>query len=198
LPDSTLFYGYGLVLRGVFQARQLMGYEGAHSVTLANENHETWIVETIRLINILVVVATLILLYAVTKRLASRQAATVAALLLTFSWMTIEHVWPIRPDLLTALIAVGIVWSCLEIIGQPTRRRYLIAATILGLGVATKYPMILLVFPLLLAHVQAWRRREIRWSDRRVWTDRHLWLAAAGSVLVVLAVPGGSHSGYPP
>lgn len=153
LPDSTLFYGYGVVFRVVFEVLQFFGVtQGVHPLDDYSAYHATWPLITVRVLNILWTLLTLLLVYLCSKKLFSVKAAAAAVVLAASSWMLLEHTIHVRPDLLSAALALAVLYVSINIMLQGRQRDFIIAGVLVGIAVATKYPLVLTALIVMTAH----------------------------------------------
>lgn len=183
LPDSTLFYGYGAVFRVVFETLDAFGRtSGAHPLDDYLTHHATWPLITVRIINIATTLATFFLLYLCARKLFSKSAAMMSVLLASTSWILLEHTIHARPDLLSGALALAVLYASLRIIEQPTMRNYLVAGVLVGLSIATKYPLALTALIVIAAH-----GAHCEWKARAILQSKQLWLAG-GVALITFSI----------
>lgn len=179
LPDSTLFYGYGVVFRVVFEVLDVLGLtNGAHPLDDYITYHATWPLMTVRVINIVMTVGIFILLYLCGRKLFSKSSGALAVVLAASSWILLEHTIHARPDLLSAALALGVLYTSLLIIEHSTTRNYVIAGVLVGLSIATKYPLALTGLMIIAAH-----GTRHAWNIRTMFASRHLWIAGGIALL---------------
>lgn len=124
--------------------------------------------------------ATVPLIYLLGRRLGGPAAGLLAALLLTLAPLHVVCSHYLKEDVPLAFWAVAAFLACLRVAERGRKRDYLVAGFVAGLGAGTKYPGLLLVGLIWLAH------REQRLVPR-VATEAapagHLRLAIAASGL---------------
>ncbi|MBI2427050.1 MAG: glycosyltransferase family 39 protein [Candidatus Kerfeldbacteria bacterium] len=181
LPDSTLFYSYGMVLRVVFEVMKLFGATDAPTVSEAYLHlNEPWIHETIRIVNIGWMIAGTLLLYTLTRRMFSRLVAAFAILFFSVSSLILLHTIEIRPDVPSIVFVLVTLHLALNLRERRRRKDDMWAGVALGLSVATKYPLALLAIPLVIAHIDAIRRES---HSIRALFSRNLWIMFGVSLL---------------
>jgi hypothetical protein len=128
--------------------------------------------------------ATIVLTYAIARRMSSKRAAAVAAMIVAISPPEIGLSLLVRMDVLMTVFLLAAFWFCLRILdtNSPESRApsdknawrpYLWAGLCLGLAVASKFPAAVFSLVIVLAHWMTWRTRK-----------PHLVLVAAGGALV--------------
>lgn len=181
LPDSTLFYSYGIVLRMVFEVLKLVGATDAPTVSEAYLHlNEPWVHETIRIVNIGWVIAGTLLLYALARRVFSPLAGALAILFFSMSSLTLLHTIEIRPDVPSIVFVLATLHLGLNLRERRRRKDYVLAGVALGLSVATKYPLVLLAIPLLIAHIDLVRQKS---HSIRALFSRNLWILFGISIV---------------
>lgn len=124
-------------------------------------------------------VATVAALYGLVRRSAGTAAAGLAALLLCVNVLHISRSQMVEVDVPLTFFVVAALASCLALLDNPTRRRYIVTGVLVGLAASAKYTGALLVIPVLASHLLA------RGASRPRWT---LALTAVGAAVVAFAV----------
>jgi hypothetical protein len=99
-------------------------------------------------------------------RYVGRRAALFAAALLLFSPWAIANAHLITVDAPAALFATLAILASLGVLARGAWRDYLLAGLLLGLASATKYQAVLVVLPLVVAHLLHWRRAALHQLGR--------------------------------
>jgi len=96
--------------------------------------------------------------------------------------IAVTHAQMVRTDSATVFFGMLALWMCLRAYEQPTKGNQVMAGVSIGLAIATKYYMGVLVVVLLMVDVMLLRRRAGReHGSRPLWTDM-----AAGAVAVLV------------
>ncbi|MBM4431688.1 MAG: phospholipid carrier-dependent glycosyltransferase [Chloroflexi bacterium] len=106
-------------------------------------------------------VLTVLVVYWVARRLYSRRAAWLAALLVSVSPTHVRNSHFIAPDVTMVLIAMCSFAFAYEVWLNGRRRDYVLAGLLAGLAASTKYNAYPILIPVALAHV--WRRHGKSW-----------------------------------
>ena len=106
-----------------------------------------------RILSLLFAVATVFLTYRIARRIFSRGTGLAAAAFIAVSPLHVSYSRIIRTDILVGLLALVVFWFCLDILQSRRSRSYFLAGLFTGVGVATKYPMIIVSVTLLAAHL---------------------------------------------
>ena len=98
--------------------------------------------------------------YMTARRFFGRIAAMAAGLILTLSWLSFATAHQNRLDLALALFVLLAHYFFLRILEEPVALHYLLAGMFCGLSLGTKYTVVSIFVPLLLAHGFAldWKR----------------------------------------
>ncbi len=188
-PASTLIYS----LAGVYRLWSVVAYHGPlvgrdprlMSRFLADSG-EFYLLG--RLLNVAFALAALPLLWAVGRRAFDDAAGLVAAWFVILSPLAVEHAQMVRSDTSAAFFGLLALWLCLRCHEQPSARRHVVAGLAIGLAVASRYFMVLLVAPFAFLSAAAWWGSEHRRSG---WALGALALGmAAIPIGFLLAVPG--------
>lgn len=172
LPDATLFYSNALALRVVFEALKITNQTSAPNVTAAYEDfHEPWIHETARVVNLIWVVTGFILFTFFTRRFFGKKTALIALAFLSVSSIMLEYFIEIRPDVPSIALIFATLLTSANIAEKGRRKDYVLTGVMLGLSVATKYPLILLFIPIVLAHAKATQKNR-----RAFFVSRSFWM----------------------
>jgi 4-amino-4-deoxy-L-arabinose transferase-like glycosyltransferase len=110
-----------------------------------------------RVITTLFSVATVWLLYRVCRKTASVFASLSAAFFLAISTFHIEKSQVVEVDVPLAFLCTLSLLLILRISEKPSRLNYLLAGSAIGVAVSAKYPALLLLIPLIAAHLSAAR-----------------------------------------
>lgn len=183
LPDSTLFYGYGVVFRLVFEVLQFFGVtHGVHPFDEYAAYQATWPLITVRVLNICWTLLTLLFVYLCSKKLFGEKAAAAAIVLSASSWILLEHTIHARPDLLSAALVLTVLYVSINIKQRGRQRDFIIAGLLVGISVATKYPLVLTALMVIAAHgihsVSSGKR-----GIQRLLFAKPLWLAGGIALL---------------
>lgn len=126
-------------------------------------------------------ILTVVLTYAVARRLTDRWTALLAMTIVALAPLSVEFSRIIRPDSQLAVIVLGCLWFSMAYAEQGRMRDLLLAGAILGVGVATKYPALSLT-PIVCLAWLLWAG----WSFS-AWIRHAPRLIAAGVASVVAA-----------
>jgi 4-amino-4-deoxy-L-arabinose transferase-like glycosyltransferase len=122
-------------------------------------------------------VASVAVVYSAVRRSFGPVAATVSAVVLAFTPITVAINRDNNPDPVLVLLTVSAAWFCLEAVRRGTLRHLVISALLVGFAFNTKMLQAYMVIPaLFLAYV---------WAARGSWPIRVRNLLVAGVVLVV-------------
>lgn len=128
-----------------------------------------------RMVSVLFALATVAGVWLMARRLGSAAVAAAAALLLALNVFHVGRSQMVEVDVpLTAFVILAL-WLLVRIASRPSMRDYVLAGIAIGLATSTKYTGVLLVIPLVVAHL-LWRRRP--------WRSLALALGAAAIVFV--------------
>ena len=110
-----------------------------------------------------------VLTYAVARRVTGRWTALIAMVIVAVAPLTVEYSRIIRPDSQLAVIILACLWFAMSYSDSGRTRDLLLAGAMLGLGMATKYPALMLAPIIGLAwllrtgwSVSAWLRNSPR------------------------------------
>ncbi len=106
-----------------------------------------------RMLSLIFAAATVFLTYAIARRIFSRSTALAAAAFIAVSPLHVTYSRIIRTDILVGLLALVVFWFCLDILESRRSRSYFLAGLFTGIGVATKYPMVIVSVTVLAAHL---------------------------------------------
>ena len=126
-------------------------------------------------------ILTVVLTYAVARRLSGRWTALLAMAIVAVAPLTIEYSRIIRPDSQLSVIVLACLWFSMAYAEQGRLRDLLLAGAVLGIGVATKYPALTLT-PIICLAWLLWAG----WSFS-AWIRYAPRLIAAGAVSVAAA-----------
>jgi 4-amino-4-deoxy-L-arabinose transferase-like glycosyltransferase len=135
-----------------------------------------------RLLSIAYAVLSLPLVYAIGRRVFDRRVACVAVWLAALHPVAVMHAQMVRTDSAGTFFTLLGLWLCLRLRERPTLRNHLAAGAAIGLGIATRYFMVLLA--LVLAVVDAALLKRSRGTPAFARTLRE---AVAGFAAVPLA-----------
>ncbi|SEK22352.1 glycosyltransferase family 39 protein [Streptacidiphilus jiangxiensis] len=122
-------------------------------------------------------VASVAVLYSAVRRSFGTVAATVAAVVLALTPITVAINRDNNPDPVLVLLTVSAAWFCLEAIRRGTLRHLVISAVLVGFAFNTKMLQAYMVLPaLFLAYL---------WAARGSWLVRVRNLLVAGVALIV-------------
>ncbi len=79
--------------------------------------------------------------------------ASVAALMLSLSWVMVEYSSIVRPDMLLVVFLLAIVLVMLKVLDRPSGWLFIVGGVLLGFAVTSKWPGLLGVVPILFANV---------------------------------------------
>ena len=91
---------------------------------------------------------TIAMVYVVGKRLFNRRAALLAATLLTFAVIHIQHSHFYRPEPLTNLFVLASFWGMLQVVDRGRLRDFVLLGVFVGLALATKVSVAPIIIPL--------------------------------------------------
>ncbi len=124
----------------------------------------------------------ILLIFWIGKRLYSQKIGLLSALLLAVNFVHERNSHFGTVDIPAAFFGLLCVYFCVRIMQDGKMRFYILAAVSAALALATKFSMLIIVFPILVAHV-------IRFSPK-LWLpkllDKKLWIAAATGVIAFL------------
>jgi hypothetical protein len=134
-----------------------------------------------RLVNSIFSVATVWLVYRAGERFFLRRAGVYASLFLAVSVLHVKESHYVKPDILTGLISILVFLVSLFISRKGGLVFYIIGGLLVGLGVATKFSMILLFPTVLIAHLFNIFREKKGWIlsaliDKRLVVLMMTWL----------------------
>ncbi len=116
-------------------------------------------------------VATIWVTYLLSRSILGRSWAMAACLLVAINTFHISRSQEIEVDIPLTFFAVLALWLAIRLVETPARKNYILAGLALGLATSTKYPGIILVFPLAAAHLIArgktTRERPSKASSRK-------------------------------
>ncbi|MBI3120199.1 MAG: glycosyltransferase family 39 protein [Candidatus Kerfeldbacteria bacterium] len=192
LPDSTLFYGYGIVFRGVFEILDLANLTSAtHPLDDYLNHHAIWPLMTVRVLNIAWTLGALFLLYVISRRWYNRTVAATTVVVLSFSSMLLEHTLYARPDIPSMAFVLLVLWFAIQIHDRGRVKDYLLAGIGMGLAVATKYPLVLTVIPVVIAHgsrVLTGSASDLQRPANSAWKKWKLLLLCAGVSFIAFSI----------
>lgn len=131
-------------------------------------------------------VLSIFIIYLIGKRLYSQKIGLLSALLLAVNFLYVRNSHFGTVDIPAAFFGLICVYFCIRIFQEGKTIFYLLAAVFAAIALATKFSMLIIVFPILFAHFSRFAPRE--WFKKIV--DKKLWLAAGtGIVTFLLACP---------
>jgi 4-amino-4-deoxy-L-arabinose transferase-like glycosyltransferase len=133
-----------------------------------------------RLVGVVFAAATVSLQYFLTRAIDGRRSAIMAAALLATNPYHIARSQMIEVDVPLTCFTLLAILAMVHITRQGGARSYILAGVATGLAASTKYTGVLLLAPLLIAHVVRMRRVE---PKTRLHTWRWLLLAVASCAL---------------
>jgi 4-amino-4-deoxy-L-arabinose transferase-like glycosyltransferase len=142
-----------------------------------------------RLIAVLFAVATVWITFLVARSIAGPGVALVASALLAINPFHIGRSQMIEVDVPLTCFAMLAMLFVLRIPTTPSRRNYALAGLAIALATATKYTGALLVLPLLVAHVVAWRGDGRERSESYAGWRGLVWAGATAVVVFFIASP---------
>jgi len=176
-PGSTLFYP----LLAIYQLLDL----GRDATT---PDLATWFAREpglfyllARLLSVAYTLLTIPLLYQIGRRVFNPITGLIGAALFLSYPTVLFHSKSVRTDGVGLFFATLSVWACLQIVQQPTLRRHILAGISIGLGIASRYFLVLFA-PLLLW--LSWRAGQA--NRTRTWKTQVLAL-----VISLLAIGFG-------
>ncbi|MBX3010562.1 MAG: glycosyltransferase family 39 protein [Caldilineaceae bacterium] len=144
-PGSTLFYPLMLIYRLWYWG------QGAPSPDLASWFfQESWPFYFLaRLLTVAYALLALPLTYLIGRRVFTPTISMIGVALLLSYPTLLAHVKTVRTDSAGLLFTGLIIWCCLQVYAKPTVQRQLLAGATIGLGIASRYFLVLFT-PLLL------------------------------------------------
>jgi 4-amino-4-deoxy-L-arabinose transferase-like glycosyltransferase len=115
-----------------------------------------------RLVTVILALATIWIIYKISRRWLGQTAALIAAALLSFSIFHVTSSHFIATDAPVGLFIVLCLFFCLRLAETGQTSDYVWAGVMAGLAVGTKYSAFVLVVPAALAHLLAWQRGHTR------------------------------------
>lgn len=137
-----------------------------------------------RLLTIIFGIATIWLVYYTARRWMGNIGAIVAALFLAVSIFHVSSSRFIATDVPVAFFAVLTLYAAGQIAEGGGLRDYLLAGIALGLAIGTKYSAYVLVLPIILAHLLAWRR-----GTTKLLSTSLLWLTLSTGFTAFITTP---------
>ncbi len=111
-----------------------------------------------RLVSVLASTGTVLAVYVLAQRLYSRTAGLIAAFFLALTFVHVAESHYMRVYALTALFSTLAIYYCIRIVDNHRIQDYFLGGLFVGLATATQYSVIVLIAPLLIAHVTTARR----------------------------------------
>jgi 4-amino-4-deoxy-L-arabinose transferase-like glycosyltransferase len=137
-----------------------------------------------RVVTILFAAGTVFLVYRIGKQIGGLACAVPAALLLALNPLHAAQSVVVEVDVPLTFYATLSLMYALRILDAPSRRNYVMAGLAAGLATSTKYTGILVVIPLLAAHLLAPRGGSRTAKKKAVARPAWKFLALSGVVLV--------------
>ncbi len=168
-PGSTIFYP----LIAIYQLWYLL--QGAATLNLAGWfTREPWLFYFLaRLLSVGYTLLALPLTYQVGRRAFNPATGLIGAAFLLSYPTILFHIKSVRTDGAGIFFAVLGVWGCLQIYRQPTLRYQILAGLSIGLGIATRYFLVLFTPLMLWLSWCAWPTEH----KTSPWHTRYLALA---------------------
>ena len=103
--------------------------------------------------------STILLLYAIARRMFNAKTGLVAAFFLAVSPLHVYYSKLIRSDILMTFLVLVAFWFSLQILARRTWSGYVLAGFFAGLSIATKYPAAIVLLVIVAAYVfsRAWK-----------------------------------------
>lgn len=141
-----------------------------------------------RLLNVFFAVLTVWFIYLVGKRLFNRRVGFLASAFLAVSTLHVMESHYVKPDVLTALVSLALLYVSYRISRKGQRMDYILAGVLFALGVSTKSSMALILPTILLAHLLYVRKQRKRKLALGVILDANSvrFLLVSGLVYLVL------------
>lgn len=98
-------------------------------------------------------VATILLTYMIASRIFNRSTGLIAATFLSLSPLHVQFSKLIRTDILMTFFILVVFWFCLDILRRRAWSSYMLAGFFTGLAVTTKYPAVVVVMIIIMAHI---------------------------------------------
>lgn len=122
-------------------------------------------------------IASILLLYAVVRRLSNPRAGLISATLLALSPLHAYYSKIVRTDVVATFLILVVFWFCLDVLKKKTWSSYALAGFFAGLALATKYPAVIVALVIVAAYL-----------FNRIWKDfSKLVLAGLACVLGAFA-----------
>lgn len=118
------------------------------------------------------------------RTLYSSDTGLLAALFMAFSFLHVRDSHFVATDVPMTFFAVMALWGAARILQAGEWRDYIWAGICAGLALSTKYSALVLLVPLMVAHVLHGRERG--GSAHRILTDRRGWIMVGAVVLIFL------------
>jgi 4-amino-4-deoxy-L-arabinose transferase-like glycosyltransferase len=137
-----------------------------------------------RLLTVFFGVSTILLIYYVARRWMGKAGAIVSALLLAVSIFHVQSSHFIATDVPVAFFIILTLFAAGRIVDGGKPWHYVMAGLAIGLAVGTKYSAYVIVVPVLMAHLIAWRKG----TTNLISTDL-LWLGLVALITYTLTTP---------
>ncbi|MDX6696749.1 MAG: hypothetical protein QOE65_146 [Solirubrobacteraceae bacterium] len=149
-PGSTIIYPLAVIYHGaeiVANHGPVVGPDRAVEADFIAHRRRFYVLA--RLLSVAWALLTLPLVYLVGLRAFGRRAGILGALLFALLPIVVDHAQIVRTDTAGVFFAMLAMWCLLRLHEKPTVRRQLAAGAAIGLGISTRYFLVLAV-PLLL------------------------------------------------
>ena len=154
-PASTLMTGMAALYAAYGFAGILLGNLGSMAdIVPAYQADGTYFLLSGRIYTAIAATAVVVATYAVTRELrVSHFSSGLAALVIALSPLMIGYSWLVRMDMFQVLLMLLALLMVLRALRKPTLTAFVLAGVFVGLGVASKYPAVVVAIPILAAAI---------------------------------------------
>ncbi len=154
-PASTLMTGMAALYAAYGFAGILLGNLGSMAdIVPAYQADGTYFLLSGRIYTAIAATAVVVATYAVTRELrVSHFWSGLAALVIALSPLMIGYSWLVRMDMFQVLFMLLALLMVLRALRKPTLTAFVLAGVFVGLGVASKYPAVVVAIPILAAAI---------------------------------------------
>ncbi|HEY0797908.1 MAG TPA: glycosyltransferase family 39 protein, partial [Candidatus Baltobacteraceae bacterium] len=167
-PGTTLLYLICATFGILFSLGRLTGrFADASAFEAAYFHDVSPFYIAARLLMVVLGLICVVLVYRIGERLFGKPTGALAAAFLALSPLEVDYSQHIRSDMVMTVFVLAAFWYCVRVVETGSRQSYLLAGAFIALATDSKYPAVLMVVPLVVAHFfspAARDPRKLAWS----------------------------------
>lgn len=153
-PGSTTIYLLAILYGIIYIIGLISGkFESPQDFRTLYHQDPTLVYLSGRLLTVVFSLALVLLLILIIKKIYNRPIALLAGFFLAINPLFVHYSKFIRTDIQATFWILLTFWFCLNILESHRIRDYIFAGLFSGIAIATKYPALIIVFSIILAHI---------------------------------------------